>query len=197
TDRMDIYLEEYRQIILIRQKWKYNWFNERNTTSWTLSEKRDFHNKVDSIIWKTWGGQYKIKAIGNSVFAQKYKNKVFTINFDIQWVIQNPHWNVNVRKITKNTYYRSNVRWNSREINLDTEDTKIRKEIKQIPVGHEFGHTIGYLYDEYHQDFTLNRGFKFDQKSIMNIGMELRDRHLEYMISELNTIYSNTRFQLI
>lgn len=54
TDRMDIYLEEYRQIILIRQRWKYNWLNERNTTSWTLFEKRDFHNKVDNIIWKIW-----------------------------------------------------------------------------------------------------------------------------------------------
>ena len=197
TDRMDIYLEEYRQIILIRQRWKYNWLNERNTTSWTLFEKRDFHNKVDNIIWKIWGGQFKIKVIGSSVFAQKYKNKIFTINFDIQWVIQNPHWNVNVRKIVKNTSYRSNVRWNDREINLDTEDTKMRKDYKQVPVGHEFGHAIGYLYDEYNSTLSINNGFLFDQDTIMNVGMELRKRHLQYVIYQLSTIYPNTTFQLI
>lgn len=197
TDRMNIYLESYRQIILIRQKWRYNWLNEMGTRSWNLSEKSDFHDRLDSIIWNTWGGHYKVKPVGNSDFANKYRDKVFTINFDIQWVIENPHWNVNVRKILKGTFHRSNVRWNNREINLDTEDTKMRKDVKQIPAAHEFGHAIGYLYDEYHQDFSINRGFDFDQDSIMNIGMELRNRHLDYIIYQLNTIYSNTRFRLV
>ena len=93
--------------------------------------------------------------------------------------------------------YRSNVRWNDREINLDTEDTKMRKDYKQVPVGHEFGHAIGYLYDEYNSTLSINNGFLFDQDSIMNVGMKLRNRHLQYIIYQLSTIYPNTTFQLI
>ena len=211
TDRMDIYLESHRQIILICQKWRYNWLNEIGTNSWTLLEKRNFHDEVDKIIWRTWGGHYKVKAIGNSNFANEYRNKIFTINFDIQWVIENSHWDVNVKKILPFSFSRSNIIWNRREINLDTEDIKKinRRGSNQIPVAHEFGHTIGNSVsalfsiglptrgDEYEHEFSTNRSFEYDHKSIMNIGMELRNRHLDYIKYQLETIYPNTRFQLM
>ena len=62
TDRMDIHIEEYRGTILIRQKWKYHWLNAIGTSSWTHSEKQNFHSKVDNLIWNSWGSRFFSKS---------------------------------------------------------------------------------------------------------------------------------------
>jgi hypothetical protein len=141
---------------------------------------------ADNLVWRKWGRHYRLKVRGTSAFAVKYKNTVFTINFDIKWVLANPHWKVNVTKITPKGFETSYVDWTNKVINLDTEDTKIviRQKngvgYKQCPIAHEFGHAIGNVpireithSDEYHTSYRLNGGFQLDYFSIMNIGNEL------------------------
>ena len=208
TDRMDIYLEENRGIILVRQRWRYNWL-VKDATEWTYQQKTDFHRKADDIIWKTWGNKFKIRTRGTSDLAKKFADKTLTINFDIKWVIEKAHWDVNITKVARDTLSpRSNIHWNAREINIDTKDTILthRGNNKyQFPIAHEFGHTIGNsIYalrsigsknprgDEYNSSLE----FRFDKDSIMNVGNKLRDRHLEYILNILNTSVIDTKFYI-
>ncbi|MCO6517503.1 MAG: hypothetical protein J6582_01060 [Snodgrassella sp.] len=207
TARMDIFIEEDRNTILIQQKWQYNWLTR--ATPWTIKEKRKFHQSADFLISKIWGNYFKLKIRGLSNFAVKHKNSIFTVDFDIKWVLTNPHWTVNVTKIAPGGFETSYVIWGQRMINLDTEDLKSTyqgyfdlKEYYQFPIAHEFGHTVGNIpiighSDEYHNNDSINGGFKLDYPSVMNIGNELRRRHLDYILKQLNTMLPNTTFYLI
>lgn len=209
TDRMDIYIEEDRNIILIQEKWEYKWLSK--VTHWTITEKRKFHEMADLRIWKQWGGHFKLKVKGTSSFALKHKNTTFTVNFDIKWVFTNSHWTVNITKIAPGKIKKSSVNWIDKIINLDTEDTKLNcKRIHggtnfcQYPISHEFGHTIGNsIYAKngrksmYGDEYNLNGGLKLDYSSIMNVGNELRNRHLDYILIELSTMIPNTTFYIV
>ncbi|MCV6628528.1 MAG: hypothetical protein OIF50_01575 [Flavobacteriaceae bacterium] len=130
------------------------------------------------------------------------------MNFDIEWVLHTEHWKVNVTKYPEDYIgiITSSVRWHTREVFLDTLDTKKRKipiagrNYYQYPVAHEFGHTAGnsiYARNGMHGDeYHSSSSYIADRNSIMNAGMELRDRHLDYLIGELNTMISNTRFAI-
>lgn len=207
TDRMDIFIEEYKNTILIQERWEYQWITK--ITPWTYTEKRKFHQMADNLIWKKWSGHFKLKVKGTSTFAQKHKNTIFTVNFDIKWVSEKPHWKVNVIKIIPKDFKTSYVDWMNKVISLDTEDTKLilKKSIYgshyqyQYPIAHEFGHTIGNVFrshsDEYNPDERVNGGFLLDYLSIMNIGNNLRNRHLDYILLQLNTMFTNTKFQIL
>ncbi len=206
TDRMDIHIEESRGTILIKQKWKYFWLNYIGTSPWTYAEKRKFHNEVDNIIWNSWGQYFYLKVRGTSDFAKRNVNKRWDVNFDIEWVTHTEHWKVNVTKYPDNYPGNptSSVLWNSKTITLDTKDTSWRKRVRtggtfyQYPVSHEFGHAAGnsiYASSGMHGDeYKSNSMYFNDKKSLMNIGNQLRDRHLDYIISELNTMISNAIF---
>jgi len=196
TSRMDIYLEEDRKTILVRQRWKYNWLKDSGTTAWTYMEKKKYHNTVDNLIWQQWGGQYKIKVTGTSDFAKRNSTIEFTLNFDIQWELSKPHWEVNVTKIPIGKFKQSNVVWNRNEINLDTEDTVLTKKAAghfQYPVSHEYGHAIGnsaYAYTGGHGDeYKSGSSYFSDKSSIMNVGNTLRERHIDFLLRELNTMF--------
>lgn len=204
TDRMDISIMETEKRILIVQKWCYNWKTQPGISAWTTSQKRNFHDRVDKLIWSNWGGKHKIKVNGTSEFAKKYAKESFTVYFDIKWVLNQPHWNVNVTKIPSKGFVTSNVLWNSREINLDTEDTVFtykgsykNKKHYQYPVLHEFGHATGNtikLPGMHGDEYKVSSAFFLDKTSIMNIGNELKKRHLDYIVQQLNTMIPNTRF---
>ncbi|CAA0220465.1 conserved hypothetical protein [Tenacibaculum maritimum] len=203
TDRMDIHIEESRGTILIKQKWRYSWLNAMNTSRWTYSEKQDFHKKVDNLIWNSWGEHFFLKVKGTSNFATRNAKKRWDVNFDIEWVPYGEHWKVNVTKYPFNYIGnpRSKVKWYQKEIILDTKDTSLRKRLRQgsnyyqYPVVHEFGHTAGNSVAVGHGDeYNPSSAYLSDKYSIMNIGNELRDRHLDYILQELSTLISNTRF---
>ena len=56
---------------------------------------------------------------------------------------------------------------------------------------HEFGHTIKSP-DEY----IATSPFLADTASIMNIGQQIRKRHLELIITQLNTMLPNCQFSV-
>lgn len=99
--------------------------------------------------------------------------------------------------------------WGIRQINIDTEDLKFSlkkiinsKKYYQFPIAHEFGHTVGNApiighSDEYNADPKINGGFKSDYSSLMNVGNQLRNRHLDYILKELNTMLPDTTFKII
>lgn len=204
---MDISIDETSKTILVKQKWKYNWMLSTNSTPWTYLEKKAFHHKADSLIWSIWGGQLKVNTRGTSTFAKANNGQDYSINFDLEWVLSNEHWNVNVTKIPIGSFASSSVSWNSRTINLDTEDILSRKvrtvgaiDYFQHPVAHEFGHAVGNSIfantgmhgDEYKSTST----FFADKASIMNWGDSIRDRHIDYLLSELNLLIPNTTFHI-
>ncbi len=208
TDRMDIHIEEGRGTILINQKWRYFWLNSINTSSWTYLEKQKFHKEVDNLIWNNWGPYFFLKVKGTSDFAKKHMKTHWDVNFDIEWVLHTEHWKVNVTKYPSNHtgIIISSVNGNSKEVDLDTLDTRKRKipiggkYYYQYPVAHEFGHTVGnsiYAGSGMHGDeYNPSSPYIKDRNSIMNAGMKLRDRHLDYIINELNTMIPNSKFSI-
>jgi hypothetical protein len=207
TERMDIFIEEDRNTILVQEKWQYNW--STRATPWTIREKRKFHQSADTLISKIWEKYFKLKINDLSNFTVKHQDSIFTINFDIKWVLTNPHWTVNVIKIAPWGVETSYVIWDQRIINLDTEDIKSNyksyfdlKDYYQFPITHKFWHSVGSVpisghSDEYHHDNRINGSFKLGYPSVMNVGNELRKRHLDYILNQLNTMLPNTTFYLI
>ncbi len=201
---MDIYIEEYRNTILIKERWKYNWLNEPGTSPWTYIEKKNFHNKCDKLIWNIWGNYFDLEAIGDSDFVKRNKNKLFHVNFDIEWVLSNPHWTVNVLKRKDDVFYRSNVSWESRTIKLASKDYMAVERVdsrgphSQYTVAHEFGHAVGntgYFQGMHADEYKKKSEFFNDKSSMMNIGNELRERHLDYIMANLCVIIPNTSFK--
>ncbi|WP_407268996.1 hypothetical protein [Tenacibaculum maritimum] len=197
---MDIHIEESRGTILIKQKWRYFWLNSMNTSRWTYSEKQKFHKEVDNLIWNSWGEHFFLKVKGTSDFAIRNIKKRWDVNFDIEWVQYGEHWKVNVKKNPSKTFMKSNVKWYSKEMNLDILDTSKQKRIVQgknyfqYPVVHEFGHSAGNSIAVGHGDEYNSSSYSMDKNSLMNVGDELRDRHLDFIISELNTMITRSTF---
>jgi hypothetical protein len=112
-------------------------------------------------------------------------------------------WTVTVKKIAPGDFAQSSVVWNSRTITLDTNDINARTisasrpTNQQFPAAHEFGHAAG-------NTAVLGRGDEYpatsphagDFRSMMNQGSELRNRHFDTIIEELNTMIPNTTFQV-
>ncbi|WP_452231742.1 hypothetical protein [Lacinutrix sp. MEBiC02595] len=206
TDRMDIHIEADRSAILIKQKWQYTWLKDATSSDWNYIEKKTFHKKVDNLIWNNLGKSFYLKVTGNSDFAKQYAKVKWDVNFDIEWVLESQHWEVLVTKYPSGYIGNptSSVSWGSKKINLDTKDTSLRKRVLasksyyQYPLTHEFGHAVGnsiYASSNMHGDeYNPASAYYNDRKSLMNIGNTLKDRHLDYIISQLNTMLNATKF---
>lgn len=187
--------------IFLQERWQYNWLTEDGVTPWTLAQKRAFHTRADRAIWAAWSNRATMTASGTSDFARRMRGRALPINLDVRWVTSNPHWTVNVTKIPAGTFRQSNVDWPNRVINFDTEDFTTRTfndggtRSTQVPVTHEFGHTIGNVFelergDEYHAGGTNVN----DHGSMMNHGQTLRSRHFQTILDEMNQMIPNTTF---
>jgi len=205
TDSMDIYIADGRGTILIKQKWGYNWLNTLDVPAWTDAEKKDFHKKIVSLIWNNWGAGFKLKVRGTSAFAKKHSKTCWDVNFDIEWVLHSEHWKVNVTKYPNNHIENptGSISWNSKSIDLDTKDTFWEKRVRgvknyfQYPLVHEFGNAVENSIsarDMHSNKYKSSSNHYLDKNSLMNIGNELKDRHLEYILPHLNTMISNSTF---
>ena len=218
-DMFDIYIEPKRKVITVLQKWKYNWL-DGNYGPWTYSQKKEFHDEADKVIWSQWSGKYfavsVLKSIENDLngsLIKTYDRNRFTINFDIQWVLTNAHWTVNVTKSNPG-HFNSHVSHNNKEIHLsfldiydDISDPECN--LMQNVLSHEFGHVIDNR-DEYDTKYMskdnlayyakfpneLSKRLKYydDYSSRMNIGNELRDRFVQPLEDILNTMVHGVSF---
>jgi len=206
TDWCVIDLDTKSGFIFLQQRWQYTWAVDKGVSSWTLPEKREFHNRADRAIWATWSNRVRLRASGTSELAMRFAKTSILINLDVRWVTSKPHWQVTVTKIPPGDFRTSSVQWNARKISLDSEDfkevercTTAAKPVcqTQIPVAHEFGHAVGNTAvlkrgDEY----KTGHSHKADRDSIMNVGSVLRTRHFRTVLEELNKMVPNTTFAI-
>lgn len=191
--------------VFLQQKWKYMWLIKPGVAIWSEKEKTDFHNRADSYIWAAWSNRATLGVSGTSDFAKRYATKGVSIALDIRRVASDEHWNVNVKKILPPDFERSNILWDSRTIYLDTNDFQTRNNClgtpkicySQTPVAHEFGHAAGNASalgrgDEYN---STNPHYS-DNGSIMNVGSQLRARHFQTILDELNTMIVGASFSV-
>lgn len=210
----EIDLDTNTGAVFIQLRWQYVWAVQAGQSAWTLAQKRNFHNSADRAIWASWSNRATLSVTGTSHFAKAFATRPVTIELDIRWVTINPHWTVTVTKIPAGTVATSSVQWNARTITLDSEDIVARERcrtaagppatpggspplacFKQIPVAHEFGHAAG-------NTAVLSRGDEYnaghaneaDHTSMLNIGTQLRNRHFQTILDELNSMIPNTTF---
>lgn len=189
--------------VFFQQRWQYSWLVQPPLGVWTTAEKREFHQRADRVIWAAWSNRAQLSVAGASDFARRFAGRGIPINLDIRWVTAKPHWTVTVTKLPKNQFQSSSVVWSTRTITLDTNDFTATEHChgtpkvctKLVPVAHEFGHAAG-------NTSTLNRGDEYaaasahknDQGSIMNMGNQLRNRHFQTILEELNKMIADTTF---
>jgi hypothetical protein len=204
TSRFDINIDTRTKNILIIQRWKYNWLSN-GFSDWTYEEKKKMHEAFEKEMTHVWNERAYLKPTGNSVFANIHKLSSFKVSFDIQWVTSFAHWEVDVKKLAPNNYkYRPHVKWLEQKILLYTVDVdNVPKQLKplitQRNIVHEFGHAIGNasgIPNMHSDEYNPKSSFYSDSKSLMNLGMELRGRHFDYVIREINTMIPDTQFIL-
>jgi hypothetical protein len=69
-------------------------------------------------------------------------------------------------------------------------DPAITHDFFTVP--HEFGHAILYGVDEY----EAGAAQRSDVKSLMNIGKEVRARHLQFVPRQLDAMFPGTKFSI-
>jgi hypothetical protein len=187
--------------VFVVQKWHYAWtLFSSQVAPWTYEERKQFHNTLDRQVWAEWSNRFRLQVTGSGDFARRFAATGVPLNFDIQWVIAAGHWHVTVRKMPPNssrTTFRSHVVPATRRIEIDTMDLppssaandagQISRRFRSGP--QEFGHTMA-LRDEY------NAGSPHlpDTASIMNIGTQVRRRHLQLTIDTLNSLMPTVKF---
>jgi hypothetical protein len=200
---IDVDTAEGRVVLL--EKWQYTWLvDARSTARWTLTEKQEFHRRVDREIWAAWSNRAFLQVTGASEFAKRFSGRMVPVYTDVRWVLAKPHWTVMVTKTDKGKNPRSSTNWWARKITLDSNDVTVRTRllgpskdiiVSQVPVAHEFGHTIGNVApyargDEYESDSDHTA----DIQSIMNRGVQLRVRHFDQILMDLNGMIEGTTF---
>lgn len=196
--------------IVLLERWQYVWLG---SPRWTLAEKQAFHARAEREIWSAWSNRAHLRVEGSSEFAKRFRGREIPVFMDIRWVIGKPHWTVQVTRLPKGQIVRSRVRWTPRMIILDSNDFTNRQTcfgppknvcVNQIPVAHEFGHTIGNIgrvhgqasdeYDDGTDGSKKRSPYIDDVHSLMHRGNTLRERHFEHLMTELYGLIPDTSF---
>jgi hypothetical protein len=189
--------------ILVREDWQYTWkLLGAGIAAWTYQERKRFHQKLDREIWGRWSSHFPIKVKGASPFAQRFASSQLTLNYDIRWVLHNGQWQVTVFKVAPNTdpnVARAFVVPTAQTVTLYstifrsyTAGNAANAARKGFLAGpHEFGHTM-----ENPDEYLAASAYLQDADSIMNIGKQVRERHLHVVIAQLNTMIPGTTFHV-
>jgi hypothetical protein len=198
--------------VFVQQKWNYIWKLWPGVTApWTHREKEHFHSTVDKQIWGTWSNTIRLSVAGSSTIARRLLGRQVTMNFDVKWVLAAPfHWTINAWKMPAGTAptspHRSAVIVATKVIELNTADLAPRGAGNQAGAStakfrtapHEFGHAIvsgGVTANP--DEYVNTSGDVNDTSSIMNIGRELRKRHLTEVVGELNKLVPDLMFSIV
>lgn len=188
--------------ILVQLRWHYIWIAIPPATPWTPKERAEFHRITDRSIWARWSNRVRLSVAGSSSFAHRFASSGVPINFDVKSVAADSHWIVYAYKTPPGTptlKYHQYVTQRTQTINLYTSKLRAytaendggvhRRNFQSTP--HEFGHALGNP-DEY----GANSPHLADADSTMNVGGELRARHLSLVLSALNTMVAGTVFSM-
>ncbi|OKS86988.1 hypothetical protein [Mucilaginibacter polytrichastri] len=207
TPHFSVQLSLIKNEVKITQRWKYTWTSKLGATAWTYPEKRKFHAAADKLIWSVWGTPFELTPTPDSVLPEKYHARPLRVYFDIEWVLgTNQHWDVNATKIPRGSFEQSFIIWETRKISLDSEDTVSTlkkfsrpKNYYQRGVVHEYGHTIGnipYTAGRHGDEYLNSSPYLHDFPSIMNVGEQVRKRHLDYVKQVVNTLIPGLKFNV-
>jgi hypothetical protein len=177
--------------VFVQQDWYYVWRVEPPARRWTLADQRQFHNTLDRQIWRQWSDRLRLYPSGAHDLARRFGARGMRLTFDIRWVTRPGHWTVNVRKLVPGGSYRSNVSFATRVIELDSNDLtphNVANAAHQGTTGfrtgpHEFGHTMQNPDEYNHGSANLA-----DTHSVMNIGQQLRSRHVQLIVDALRRL---------
>lgn len=198
--------------VFVQQKWLYHWKLWPGVTSpWTYRERHQFHSTVDKQIWGTWSNRIRLSVTGTAAIARHLARSPVTMNFDVKWTLAPPsHWTVNAWKMpagsSPTSPHRSFVDPANKVIELNTADLAPRgagnaagastTRFRTPP--HEFGHAILSGATTSNPDEYVNTsGNVADTSSIMNIGRDLRKRHLTAVVAELNNLIPGLTFTVV
>ncbi|MEN1956628.1 hypothetical protein [Luteimonas changyuni] len=164
----------------LHMKIEFNFEDGADGLNWTPEEKQAFMDDYVAEVEKAWSGRTFTTDDGMDVTLDvkldvSEQEGGFMGRFrDVMDPSEN--YNINVLRIPDGDFHRSSVGPGNIS-HLDSEDNRaVNKgaDMPQVGTAHEFGHMIG-LPDEYHDGHE----HQDDDNSIMNSGMEVRDRHLD------------------
>lgn len=190
--------------IFVQEEWRYTWLVGAGARAWTLAERRSFHHAADAHVWARWANRLHLRTAGASPFCRRFPD--LPVEFDIRWVTRGGHWSVNVTKIARGVASpRSFVDFDARRIELDSLDVAphpvgndahaTRQRFYTVP--HEFGHTMPDARGSatpVDDEYNAGSAHLGDTDSIMNIGREVRGRHAQAVIGELNAMLPDCTF---
>jgi hypothetical protein len=195
--------------VLVRQDWLYVWSFGKKGHRWTPEEKHSFHREVDRTIWAHWSQRMRIRArvnlatprLPNDALRWHLAGLDLTLSFDVRQVVVGGQWKVFVAQEDPHIEEkpRARVDFGPKEIHLYSTDLLVQRARRftgDTPKegfsvhAHEFGHAIGNSDDEYQESSE----FFQDTDSVMNIGQQLRPRHLELVCRTLAKMVKGCTF---
>jgi hypothetical protein len=192
--------------VFVRQDWRYEWMSLPDVSPWTEEEKRTYHHAVDRLIWIHWSMRARItvKDRGGqassgmaSDLAGRFSHRGLTLSFDVRSVEAHAQWTATVTKVDpkRKPLPQARCTFELRRLQLYSIDVTplVAKRFRGDDPGaqrnfyvapHEFGHAIGYGYSRGKgEENEAGHQYYNDVHSIMNIGRQVRSRHL-FLITE-------------
>ncbi|PSJ40464.1 hypothetical protein [Allosphingosinicella deserti] len=182
--------------VVVREDWFYHWALWPGTRAqWTYAEKRATHNRIDRSIWAVWSHRVPISVRPKAGNRPPPFGAQARVSFDVRWALRRGHWNVTVWKMPPGTdptgLHRSFVNEARHVIELNTADLAPRGAGNDagastnnfVTPPHEYGHTMSNP-DEY----NLGSPFLRDSASLINIGRQVRGRHLHLVVDALGRL---------
>ena len=192
TPYFSITFDLARNEFKVLQRWKYDWNHVPGTSQWTYAETKDFHSKVERLIRSVWGAKLLLKLSPGSILPSNYNASVIKTVFDVSWVLDNSaHWTVAVNKIPAGAYPKTDLRWNTRKVQLDAIDTQ--------PPPYVFGHKCTPVCNHpnsYAAEGVAWENTLHDFPGIMNAGNELKQTHLNFIKQTINGLIPGIKFEL-
>jgi hypothetical protein len=142
---------------------------------WTQAQKEAFVREWLRQIPETWDDPNHTTYRGFAISV--------AFLFDVRAVVGDSQSQAHVMKLRSRNSYRTsaicrNCYASNSDAKFDSNDDQVKNRRGQTAMIHEFGHMIG-LPDEYK---TSSAHFA-DKDSVMNVGRELRDRHLRHIVA--------------
>ena len=147
-----------------------------------------------------WRAIPKLKVKGNSAFARQNGETRFELRLELEQspthpLIGSPHWTIYVHKKRDRYYKSSSIYWHNKGVIVDLKeifdkDASVLDPLRYVPRsakpaigGSGLGDQVSTYLSEH-----------FDQVSLLNMELTLRELNLDYLLREINKLLPNTVF---